>query len=128
MSALDTQVGGTHYKNMAIQPIEFIQKNKLGYEVGNIIKYVTRYQFKNGVDDLKKARHYLDLLIESIEPAQDTRPPSEVVEEMYDFTTPRPDATPEEWDAVALTDLVTVSQEGIVTGINIPDPHYVIKD
>lgn len=64
MSALDTQVGGSHYKNMTIQPVEFIEKNNLGFCVGNIIKYVCRYKDKNGIEDLKKARHYIDLLIE----------------------------------------------------------------
>jgi len=63
--ALDKQEGGDHYKNMAIQPIEFIFKNGIGYAEGNVIKYVTRWRSKNGVEDLKKARHYLDLLIES---------------------------------------------------------------
>ena len=64
MSALDTQVGGSHYKNMTIQPVEFIEMNNLGFCVGNIIKYVCRYKNKNGIEDLKKARHYIDLLIE----------------------------------------------------------------
>lgn len=65
MSALKEQVGGNHYKSFKIQPIEFITINNLGYIVGNIIKYVCRYKLKNGVEDLRKARHYIDLLIES---------------------------------------------------------------
>ena len=64
MSAFDQQEGGTHYKKFAIQPTEFIQKNNLGWCEGNIIKYTTRHNFKNGLEDLKKARHYIDLLIE----------------------------------------------------------------
>ena len=64
MSALDTQVGGSHYKNMVIQPVEFIEKNNLGFCAGNVIKYICRYKNKNGIEDLKKARHYIDLLIE----------------------------------------------------------------
>ena len=64
MSALNTQVGGSHYKNMTIQPVEFIERNNLGFCVGNVIKYVCRYKDKNGIEDLKKARHYVDLLIE----------------------------------------------------------------
>ena len=64
MSALDTQVGGSHYKNMTIQPVELIEMNNLGFCAGNIIKYVCRYKDKNGIEDLKKARHYIDLLIE----------------------------------------------------------------
>lgn len=60
----NTQVGGDHYRCMAIQPVEFIEANNLGYCVGNIIKYVCRYRRKNGKEDLLKARHYIDLLIE----------------------------------------------------------------
>lgn len=63
-SAFDTQVGGSHYKNMAIQPTEYIVKNGLNFVEGNIIKYVTRYKFKGGLEDLKKAQHYLAILIE----------------------------------------------------------------
>jgi hypothetical protein len=64
MSALETQEGGQHYKQWKIQPIEFIHANGLPYIEGNIIKYIMRHKFKNGLEDLKKARHYLDLLIE----------------------------------------------------------------
>ena len=64
MSELDKQVGGDHYSKLAIQPVEYINKNKLSYLQGNVIKYVTRYNDKNGVEDLQKARHYIDLLIE----------------------------------------------------------------
>lgn len=63
-SALDTQVGGSHYKDFKIQPVEFIHQNGIGYMAGNVIKYVSRYQEKNGIEDLKKARHYIDMLIE----------------------------------------------------------------
>ncbi len=62
--ALDEQVGGDHYKDLAIQPFEFIELNNLGYGAGNVVKYICRYKTKGGVDDLKKARHYIDLLIE----------------------------------------------------------------
>jgi len=65
MSATDMQVGGNHYKNMKIQPIDYIQANDLGFCAGNVVKYVSRYQSKNGVEDLRKARHYIDLLIEA---------------------------------------------------------------
>ena len=63
LSSLDTQVAGSHYQ-MPIQPVEFIHKNGLGFIVGNVVKYVVRYKQKNGIEDLKKARHYLDMLIE----------------------------------------------------------------
>lgn len=61
---LATQVGGNHYKDLAIQPIEYIHKNGIGYAEGSVIKYVTRWRSKNGIEDLRKARHFIDLLIE----------------------------------------------------------------
>ena len=61
---LKKQEGGSHYKNMAIQPIEYIHANCLGFAEGSVIKYVSRYKSKNGIEDLKKARHFIDLLIE----------------------------------------------------------------
>ena len=64
MSALDEQEGGNHYKGLAIQPVEYIHRNGIGYIEGNVIKYVSRWRSKNGIADLKKARHYIDLLIE----------------------------------------------------------------
>jgi hypothetical protein len=63
MSALDTQVGGNHYKGT--QPVEFIHKNGLGYIVGCCIKYLCRYKLKGTpIQDLRKVRHYIDILIE----------------------------------------------------------------
>ena len=61
---LTTQVGGNHYSKLAIQPVEYINANHLTYLQGNVIKYVTRYKDKNGLQDLQKARHYIDMLIE----------------------------------------------------------------
>lgn len=61
----DIQIGGTHYKDMPIQPIDFILKNKLGFCEGNIIKYVCRHRTKNGKEDLLKAKQYIDFLIEA---------------------------------------------------------------
>jgi hypothetical protein len=63
-SALDTQVGGGHYKDFPIQPVEFCQKNGLNYCESNVIKYICRWKHKNGIEDLKKIKHYVDLLIE----------------------------------------------------------------
>jgi hypothetical protein len=63
-SPLDVQVDGDHYKQMKIQPVEFIHANGIPYLEGNVIKYVSRWRSKNGVADLKKAKHYIDLLIE----------------------------------------------------------------
>lgn len=62
--ALDKQIGGSHYKDFALQPIEFIHKNNIGFIAGNVIKYVCRYAAKDGLKDLEKARHYIDILIE----------------------------------------------------------------
>ena len=62
--ATDVQVGGSHYNQYAIQPTEFIHKNDIPFIEGNIIKYVIRHRLKNGIEDLKKAKHYIDLLIE----------------------------------------------------------------
>ena len=64
MSALDTQEGGSHYKSLAIQPVEYITKNSIPYLEGNVIKYVTRHQSKAGIEDIKKAIHYLQLIAE----------------------------------------------------------------
>ena len=61
---LSTQVAGDHYKSLPIQPVEYIHANNIGYFEGNVIKYVSRWRSKNGVADLKKAKHYIDLLIE----------------------------------------------------------------
>lgn len=64
MTALSTQVGGEHYKNLAIQPIEYAMRNGLDSCQHNVVKYVTRFRDKGGVKDLEKAIHYLELLIE----------------------------------------------------------------
>jgi len=63
-SALDKQVSGNHYKDKGIQPIVYIHANDLGFCAGNVVKYVTRYKEKNGAADIKKAIHYLELLLE----------------------------------------------------------------
>jgi hypothetical protein len=61
---LDTQVGGSHYLEMKIQPVEYIMANGLGFIEGSVIKYVSRHKRKDGVRDLKKAIHFLQILIE----------------------------------------------------------------
>ena len=63
-SALDKQVSGSHYKDKGIQPIVYIHANNLGFCEGNVVKYVTRWRDKGGEADLRKAIHYLELLIE----------------------------------------------------------------
>lgn len=57
----------SHYARYEIEPIDFIMKNKLPFAVGNIVKYILRYDAKNGVEDLNKARRYLDMLIKQVE-------------------------------------------------------------
>ena len=64
MTATKKQVGGKHYTNYKIQPIEFITSNNIGFIEGNVIKYLLRFKEKNGLQDLDKAIHYLELLKE----------------------------------------------------------------
>lgn len=63
-NAFANQVGGSHYKDMAIQPAEYCHFNRIGKLEGDVIAYVSRWRAKNGVEDLRKARHTLDLMIE----------------------------------------------------------------
>ena len=63
-SANDMQVAGDHYIDKGIQPWDYIIANNLGYLEGNIVKYVSRWEAKGGIDDLRKAQHYLAKLIE----------------------------------------------------------------
>ena len=61
---LEVQIGGDHYKSMAIQPVEFIEKNNLTFLEGCIIKRICRHRHKGLIRDLEKAKHEIDLLIE----------------------------------------------------------------
>ena len=61
-SALDVQVGGGHYKDMKIQPVEFCHANKMGGIESAVVKYVSRHRFKNGIEDINKAIHLLEIL------------------------------------------------------------------
>lgn len=62
--SLETQIGGDHYKAFAIQPIEFITRNNIPYREGCVIKYVSRHGLKNGAEDIKKAIHILEMILE----------------------------------------------------------------
>lgn len=62
--AIERQVGGSHYKDMAIQPVQYIHANGIGFFEGNAIAYLTRWKVKGGISDLKKAIHHIELLIE----------------------------------------------------------------
>lgn len=64
MSALEKQVAGGNYTKCSIQPIEYIHANNLPFIEGNVVKYITRWRAKNGIEDLKKVIHYVELLIE----------------------------------------------------------------
>jgi hypothetical protein len=65
MKSSKKQVGGNHYLKYKIQPVEFIIKNNIGFVEGNIIKYILRFKDKGGIADLEKAKHYIQLLIDS---------------------------------------------------------------
>lgn len=80
MSALDTQEGGNHYRTMVIQPVEFIVANEIGFREGNVIKYVTRHRNKNGAEDIKKAMHYLQMILDEYE---DSGPKTLTPERVY---------------------------------------------
>lgn len=64
MAVLDVQHGGTHYKDLKIEPVEYIHANGLDFFQGNVVKYVTRHKSKKGAEDIKKAIHYLQMILE----------------------------------------------------------------
>jgi hypothetical protein len=64
MSANDIQIAGNHYKNRTLQPWDVVSAWGMGFFDGNALKYLARWREKGGVDDLRKARHYIDKLIE----------------------------------------------------------------
>ena len=67
MKSTDHQVAGNHYRKLKIQPIEYILANELGFCEGSIVKYISRWRDKGGVDDLRKVKHFCDFLIENEE-------------------------------------------------------------
>lgn len=75
MSALEKQVGGTHYKDMPIQHAEFCQRNRIPWCEAAAIKYICRHKKKNGRQDIEKAIHYLELLLELEYPRNEAPPP-----------------------------------------------------
>ena len=63
-SSYNKQIGGTHYRKMKIQPSKFVIENKLLFPEGNVIKYICRHPYKGGKEDLEKAKHFIDMIIE----------------------------------------------------------------
>ncbi len=65
--ALDKQVGGSHYKDCAIQPVEYIYSNGLDFLEGNVVKYITRHRTKgDGEEDIRKVIHYAQMILEMV--------------------------------------------------------------
>jgi hypothetical protein len=84
VSAHDKQIGGDHYRTLAIQPSEFIHKNGLDWYSGNAIKYIVRHRLKGGRQDIEKAIHYLELLM-SVEYPSTPLKASHAVPEVTDY-------------------------------------------
>ena len=64
MSSFDKQEGGNHYKSLAIQPFDYIHRNGLDWGSGNVVKYISRHREKNGAEDVRKAIHYCEMILE----------------------------------------------------------------
>ena len=64
MKSLKKQIGGSHYQDFVIQPAEFINKNRLLFAEGNAIKYICRHNLKGKEEDVRKAIHYLEMILE----------------------------------------------------------------
>ena len=64
MSAYDKQIGGKHYQKFSIQPSKFVIENELLFPEGNVIKYICRHRYKGGKEDLEKAIHFIEMIIE----------------------------------------------------------------
>ena len=60
----EEQIAGEHYKNQKIQPLEYILANDMPFIEGNIVKYISRWRDKGGIQDLKKVKHYTEILME----------------------------------------------------------------
>ena len=85
MSIWEKQIGGKHYKKMKIQPSEFVHKNNMLFAEGNVIKYICRHPFKDGKQDLLKAIHYCEMIIERDYPQKKVDSSSERIgEELSD--------------------------------------------
>lgn len=85
MSALQEQIGGGHYKKLKIQPVEYIVANNIPYCEGSCIKYLTRWRDKGGVQDLNKAKHFIDIIIYHVERIGVTHNPVTVTIHPYKY-------------------------------------------
>jgi hypothetical protein len=80
----DKQIGGSHYLRCAITPWEIIERNELCFFSGNVVKYLLRYKMKGGVEDLLKAQHYIEKLINIEEKRVQNRPQERFSSEVFD--------------------------------------------
>ena len=101
------QVGGTHYSRLSIEPIQFIEANGLGYSEGNVVKYISRWKNKNGLEDLNKAKWYVERLIQ----VEEERLTQERREELNTAIENNcPSSCEEPCDACPMNDEATVTQ------------------
>ena len=77
MSAYDKQIGGSHYRSLKIQPSKFVIENELLFPEGSVIKYICRHRFKNGKEDLLKAIHFIEMIIERDYSKTETKNPKD---------------------------------------------------
>jgi hypothetical protein len=99
-NALDIQVGGNHYKEVKIQPVQFAEHNDLSFCEGNVIKYIVRSRKKNGLQDMQKAGHYLQLLAQLTAIRQTIYTIKKQNIQTEEFLAQFPELTPEEKDVV----------------------------
>jgi hypothetical protein len=92
-SPLDVQIGGSHYKGLAMQPVQFSNIAALGFCEGNVVKYLCRWRKKNGLEDIDKVRHYLELLLEAIDKNQHNLPLIYTIAPLQKFLAQFPELT-----------------------------------
>jgi len=91
------QIGGAHYKKMKIQPSEFVHENKMLFAEGNIIKYICRHPYKDGKQDILKAIHYCEMIIERDYTLPDYMIPMTEEEEYRNAGITKEEAKPNSW-------------------------------
>lgn len=118
MSAFKEQVGGDHYKKYAIQPMEYNIKNGIPFAEGEVISYVTRWRDKGGVQDLRKARHVLDMLIEitSAETVYEGREDESAYTKAYEDMVVRGMGVMKDGKHISLSDLMIMAATKTGTG------------